>query len=108
MRVVNHHSQRQLQLLADQEPRPDIAKRLRTHRAGEAKLHGTGELLLARASVGVWRRPGGPERTSRRWGVGSPERANCARLKCEPFNNPAATKFGGSVNSWGQVTGAGQ
>ncbi|PHY02961.1 MAG: hypothetical protein CK530_03545 [Planctomycetaceae bacterium] len=30
MRVVNHHSQRQLQLLADQEPRSDIAKRLRT------------------------------------------------------------------------------
>ena len=30
MRVVNHHSERQLQLLADQEPRADIAKRLRT------------------------------------------------------------------------------
>ena len=53
MRVVNHHAQRQLQLLADQEPRPAIAKRLRTHRAGEAKQQGTGELLRARASVGV-------------------------------------------------------
>ncbi len=53
MRVVNHHYQRQLQLLADQAPRPDIAKRSRIHRAGEAKLHGTGELLRARASVGV-------------------------------------------------------
>ena len=53
MRVVNHHAQRQLQLLADQELRSDIAKRLRTHRAGEAKLYGTGELLRARASVGV-------------------------------------------------------
>ena len=41
MRVVNHHSQRQLQLLADQAPRSAIAKRLRIHRAGEAKLHGT-------------------------------------------------------------------
>ena len=30
MRVVNHHSERQLQLLADQEPRAAIAKRLRT------------------------------------------------------------------------------
>ena len=30
MRVVNHHSERQLQLLADQESRADIAKRLRT------------------------------------------------------------------------------
>ena len=53
MRVVNHHAQRQLQLLADQEPRSAIAKRLRTHRAGEAKLQGTGELLRARALVGV-------------------------------------------------------
>ena len=41
VRVVKHHAQRQLQLLADQAPRPAIAKRLRTHRAGEAKLHGT-------------------------------------------------------------------
>ena len=53
MRVVNHHAQRQLQLLADQELRSDIAKRSRTHRAGEAKLQGIGELLRARASVGV-------------------------------------------------------
>ena len=30
MRVLNHHSERQMQLLADQEPRAAIAKRLRT------------------------------------------------------------------------------
>ena len=71
MRVVNHHSERQLHLLADPEPRADIAKRLRTNcNSGSMPVRSrtmASARCVAKMCSGFW----------------SPSLGNCARsMRC--------------------------